>query len=256
MILLAFVCVGAGVEAIFSWAHARGWYEWRDTELTLGLAFGWLVGGAIATSLEIWVMSSGYNHRIAHWGAAPLGLPLAFLLSDLIYYLWHRLSHVWPWLWASHFPHHTAQRMNVLASLRQGWTDALSGTWLFWLPLALLGFSPEQIGAYFAVLLAVQALAHNEWASKWGPIEWVFVTPSHHRVHHSLEAAHFDHNFGGVLIVWDRLFGTLALEGSRQVREFGLPGFDANRCNPLAIATQGWRDLGVEIVRRVGARAA
>jgi sterol desaturase/sphingolipid hydroxylase (fatty acid hydroxylase superfamily) len=133
--------------------------------------------------------------------------------------------------------------LNILASARQGWTDVVSGTWLFWACMGFAGFTPVQIGIYFALLLLWQAGVHVEWAPKLGPLEWLLVTPSHHRVHHSLERAHIDRNFGGVLIVWDRLFGTFAPEGPAILHGFGLEGFDADAASPVGIATREWRRM-------------
>jgi sterol desaturase/sphingolipid hydroxylase (fatty acid hydroxylase superfamily) len=243
MLLLGLVCAAIALEAIVSWRLNERLYEWRDSELSLGLAFGWLVSGVIGGALAAVSISFGYQHRLLDLGATPWGDLLVIVLADLVYYVWHRLNHAWPWLWASHFPHHTAKRLNILASARQGWTDVVSGTWLFWASLGFFGFTPVQVGVYFALLLLWQAGVHVEWAPKLGPMEWVFVTPSHHRVHHSLEAAHIDRNFGGVLIVWDRLFGTLAVEGPQRITGFGLAGFDADLASPLAIATHEWRRL-------------
>jgi sterol desaturase/sphingolipid hydroxylase (fatty acid hydroxylase superfamily) len=237
------VCAAIALEAIASWRLNGRLYEWRDSELSLGLAFGWLISGVIGGALAALTITFGYQHRIANLGGSPWGGVLVIVLADFIYYAWHRLNHAWPWMWASHFPHHTAKRLNILASVRQGWTDVISGTWLFWASLGFLGFTPLQTGLYFAVLTIWQAAVHVEWAPKLGPLEWLFVTPSHHRVHHSLEPAHIDRNFGGVLIVWDRLFGTLAVEGPEPIARFGLAGFDADRSNPIDIATREWRAM-------------
>lgn len=243
MLPLVLVCAAIAVEAAAGWRWRWGLYEWRDSELSLGLAFGWLVSGVIGGALAAFTISYGYQHRILDLGRTPWGGLLVIVLADLVYYAWHRLSHAWPWLWASHFPHHTAKRLNILASARQGWTDVVSGTWLFWACLGFAGFTPVQAGVYFAILLLWQAAVHVEWAPKLGPLEWLFVTPSHHRVHHSLDADHIDRNFGGVLIVWDRLFGTLAVEGPQRITGFGLAGFDADLASPFAIATHEWRRL-------------
>jgi sterol desaturase/sphingolipid hydroxylase (fatty acid hydroxylase superfamily) len=243
MLLLGLVFAAIAAEALVAWGLRRGLYEWRDSELSLGLAAGWAVSGALAGLLSTFAISFGYSHRILDLGtfvAAPI---LVVLVADLLYYAWHRLSHRWRWLWASHFPHHTAKRLNMLASVRQGWTDVISGTWLSWIGLGFLGFSPIQTAPYFGLLLIWQAAVHNEWVPKLGPLEWVFVTPSHHRVHHSLDKAHVDRNFGGVLIIWDRLFGTFSAEGPSVIHDFGLAGFDSDASNPVDIATREWRGM-------------
>lgn len=243
---LAWVALAAGLvalEAVLTRRLGRPVYEARETEVSLGLAFGWLLGGLLTTLLAMGVVAFGYAHRVADLGAGPFGLVLCVLLADLIYYGWHRLSHRWRWLWATHFVHHTGRRLNILASVRQGWTDTLSGTWLSWAPLGFLGFSPQMVAVYFTALLVWEAAIHNEWVGRLGPLEWVLATPSNHRVHHSLEAGHLDRNFGGLLVVWDRLFGTYAPEGDIRIQRFGVAGFDAEAHGPLATALHGWRAL-------------
>jgi sterol desaturase/sphingolipid hydroxylase (fatty acid hydroxylase superfamily) len=240
---LGWIALAVGLivlEAILTRRLGRPTYEARETEVSLGLAFGWLLGGLLTTMLAMGVIAFGYAHRIAELGSGPLGLALCILLADFIYYWWHRLSHRWRWLWATHFVHHTAGRLNILASIRQGWTDALSGTWLSWAPLGFLGFPPQAVAVYFTVLLVWEAAIHNEWAGRLGPLEWVLATPSNHRVHHSMEARHLDRNFGGLLVIWDRLFGTYAPEGGRATR-FGVAGFEAADHGPLSTAFHEWR---------------
>jgi len=243
MLLLGLVFVLVCVEALTDWRLKRRLYEWRDTELSLGLAAGWAVSGIAGAALSSLAIGFGYSHRILDLGSLPGAPILAFILADLIYYVWHRLNHYVPWFWASHFPHHTAKRLNVLTSVRQGWTDVISGTWLAWAPLGFLGFSPLQTAFYFGLLLIWEACVHSEWAPRLGPLEWVLVTPSHHRVHHSLESRHINRNFGGVLIVWDRLFGTFAAEGRQTIHRFGLAGFDADASSPAGVAFHEWRRL-------------
>jgi len=243
MLLLGLVGVLVCIEALADWRLTRKLYEWRDTEVSLGLAAGWAVSGVAGAALSALAIGFGYSHRILDLGSLPGGPVLAILMADLIYYVWHRLNHYVPWFWASHFPHHTAKRLNVLTSVRQGWTDVLSLTWLSWAPLGFLGFSPLQVGVYFSLLLIWEACVHSEWAPRLGPLEWVLVTPSHHRVHHSLESAHINRNFGGLLIAWDRLFGTFAAEGPAIVHRFGVTGYDSDAANPVGVAFHEWRRL-------------
>jgi sterol desaturase/sphingolipid hydroxylase (fatty acid hydroxylase superfamily) len=239
-----------GLEAGLSWRVGRPVYDLKDTEVSLGLALGWAAAAMATGGLSLFIIAFGYRHRLFDFQQGALAFAAMLLAADLLYYVWHRLSHAWRWMWATHFVHHTAGRMNMLASIRQGWTDPISGTWLTFAPLGFLGFSPETCGVYFTTLLIVQAAAHNEWAPRLGPLEWVLVTPSNHRVHHSLRREHWDKNFGGVLIVWDRLFGTYAPEGAR-LTEFGHSSFDPAATNPFEIATREWRLMARDLMRRL-----
>lgn len=251
LLLLGALFGAVVLEALIDRLRHGRLYEWRDSELSLGLAVGWALTGLALAALTAAANAFAYQHRILDLGASPLAPVVAFLLADLAYYVWHRLSHQLPFMWASHFPHHSAKRINMLAAVRQGWTDVLTGAWLSWVALAFLGFSPLQMAPYFTVLMVVQILVHNEWTPRLGPLDWLLVTPSNHRVHHSLQARHIDRNYGGVLIVWDRLFGSYAPEGPEILHHFGVEGFDSDAASPVEIAFHGWRGL---FRRRLGRR--
>jgi sterol desaturase/sphingolipid hydroxylase (fatty acid hydroxylase superfamily) len=119
----------------------------------------------------------------------------------------------------------------------------VSGTWLFWLPLGVAGFAPASWNIYFVALLGWQLWIHNEWMGRLGVLEYIFVTPAHHRVHHSLRSEHLDRNFGGIFIVWDRLFGTFVDEGVVRLTEFGLEKGLGPATNPVTTAFEEWRKL-------------
>ncbi len=139
---------------------------------------------------------------------------LTILLVDLLWYSYHRSSHRVRLLWAMHQAHHSSVRFNYTTALRQKWNPW--GELLFWVPLPLLGVAPWMIFAVFSLNLVYQFWVHTETIPKlWRPVELVFNTPSHHRVHHASDAAYLDRNYGGILIVWDRLFGTFAEEQQR-----------------------------------------
>src|SRR5436190_17520677 len=158
--LLVFAVV---VEALVDRLRHGRLYEARDSELSLGVAFGWAFTGAALSALTYAANNLAFDHRIANFGALAAAPVLAFLIADLAYYAWHWLSHRFAFLWASHFPHHSAKRINFLAAVRQGWTDILTGTWLSWVLLPFVGFTPAQIAPYFTALMVVQLIAHNEW---------------------------------------------------------------------------------------------
>ncbi len=139
---------------------------------------------------------------------------LVILGVDLGYYFHHRFSHRVRIGWAGHQAHHSSEYMNFGTALRQKWNPWFE--FLFWLPLPLLGFAPWTIYVAFAINLIYQFFVHTELVGRlWGPIEYVFNTPSHHRVHHGRDPEYLDTNYGGILIVWDRVFGTFAAERHR-----------------------------------------
>jgi sterol desaturase/sphingolipid hydroxylase (fatty acid hydroxylase superfamily) len=230
------------------WWLRRPLYGLRDTEVGLALTIGWLIGSAAPTLLGAAAFAFCYAHRLVTLPFNAFTLVLFVLVADLIDYGFHRASHRLGWLWATHCVHHTAPRMNALASARQGWTDILTGAWLALAPLALLGFPPAALVIYAAVVTVWEALRHNEWTPQLGPLEWILATPSSHRVHHSLKSAHLNRNYGSLLIVWDRLFGTYVAEGELPIRAFGLAGID-DSAGPVWIAFHGWREWAATKVR-------
>jgi sterol desaturase/sphingolipid hydroxylase (fatty acid hydroxylase superfamily) len=219
-------------------------YEAHDTWTSLSMGAGSQV---IAVPWRI-VTVLAYA---ALYSVAPWHLPtdsvwtwlLLFFGEDFCYYLYHRTHHRVRVLWASHVPHHSSRHYNLSTALRQSWTP-MTGL-PFWAPLALLGLPPWMILLEEAVSLAYQFFLHTERVGKlWRPIEWFFNTPSHHRVHHGSNNAYLDRNYGGILIIWDRLLGTFLAEGDERV-VYGLTK-NIQTFNPLRVAFHefagAWRD--------------
>ena len=133
------------------------------------------------------------------------------LVVDFSWYCNHRFSHRVRIGWAAHQAHHSSEYFNFGTALRQKWNPW--SEFIFWLPLPLLGFEPWAIYVVFGANLVYQFFTHTERIGKLSrPIEFVFNTPSHHRVHHASDALYLDKNYGGILIVWDRMFGTFQKE--------------------------------------------
>ncbi|MFJ8200970.1 sterol desaturase family protein [Streptomyces sp. NPDC096152] len=219
-------------------------YELRDTVTSMSMGAGSQVIGLPWKVVAV----LGYA---AVWSVAPWHLPvtspwtwiLLFFADDLAYYAFHRAHHRVRVLWASHVVHHSSVRFNLSTALRQSWTPMT--TLPFWLPLALLGLPPWMILLQQSFSLLYQFFLHTERVDKlWRPVEWVFNTPSHHRVHHASNDVYLDRNYGGILILWDRLFGTFEAEGERVV--YGLTK-NIDTYNPLRVAfheyAAAWRDV-------------
>jgi len=156
-----------------------------------------------------------------------------FLGQDFLYYWFHRFSHEVNAGWAAHVVHHQSEEYNLTVALRQGaFQPAVS--WVFYLPLALVGFPPAMFLAVSAFDTLYQFWIHTRLVGRLGPLEWVLNTPSHHRVHHGRNPRYIDRNHGGTLIVWDRLFGTFAREQEEPV--YGIT-------KPLASFNPVWANL-------------
>ena len=173
---------------------------------------------------------------------------LLFFLDDLVYYWFHRLNHEVRLLWAGHVSHHSAIRMNFATALRQGVGERLH-KYLFWLPLPLLGFDPLMIFTVMAWNLFYQYWLHTELVGRlpaW--FEFIFNTPSHHRVHHASNIRYLDCNHAGILIIWDRLFGSFSEEVPEDPPVYGLTK-NLISTAPLHVATHEYAAI-VEDVKR------
>ncbi|AUX35390.1 MULTISPECIES: sterol desaturase family protein [Sorangium] len=143
-------------------------------------------------------------------GAASSWLA-CFVAVDFCYYWAHRASHRVNFLWAAHAVHHQSEDYNLSVALRQSWVQR-AFFWPFFWPLAFLGFPPAMVVTTYTLNILYQFWIHTQLVGRLGPLEWVLNTPSHHRVHHGVDPEYLDRNHGGVLIVWDRLFGTFRAE--------------------------------------------
>jgi sterol desaturase/sphingolipid hydroxylase (fatty acid hydroxylase superfamily) len=219
-------------------------YEMRDTATSLSMGMGFLAVAVPWKAVTIVVYAGAYV--LVPWHLSPSDpwtWVLLLVAEDLAYYWYHRLHHEVRVLWASHVVHHSSRFYNLSTALRQTWTP-MTGL-PFWLPLALLGLPPWMIFLQQSISLIYQFFLHTERVDRLPrPIEWVFNTPSHHRVHHGSNFSYLDRNYGGILIGWDRLFGTFAPEGERVV--YGLTK-NIGTYNPVRVAfgeyAAIWRDV-------------
>ncbi len=162
-----------------------------------------------------------------------------FLGVDFLYYWFHRKSHEVGAFWAAHSVHHQSEEYNLSVALRQGAFQSFF-SWMFYLPLALLGFPPAVFITCSALNTLYQFWIHTRLIGKLGPFEWIFNTPSHHRVHHGRNPRYIDRNHAGTLIIWDRMFGTFVEETDEPVYGVVKP---LRSVNPLWANFAGWADL-------------
>ncbi|MBT4919325.1 MAG: sterol desaturase family protein [Flavobacteriaceae bacterium] len=174
---------------------------------------------------------------------------ILFFLDDFSYYWFHRTSHENRFFWASHVVHHSSRHYNLSTALRQTWTGGLY-SFIFWLWLPLLGFHPGMILFQMSISLLYQFWIHTELIQqmpKW--IEFFFNTPSHHRVHHGSNPIYLDRNHAGILIIWDRLFGTFQPELKHEKVKYGLV-VNIKTYNPILIAFNEWGALFKDLITR------
>jgi sterol desaturase/sphingolipid hydroxylase (fatty acid hydroxylase superfamily) len=237
------------VEIFLSKRHGKNNYAWQESLSSLAIAIGHHFSLALSFSISTSLLFLAWEHRLTtismeQWWS----IPLLFLGIEFCYYWYHRSAHKVRWLWATHAVHHTSKHYNLSAAYRLGWTNWLSGNVLFFVPLCWLGFPPIAIVTGLMLNLTYQFWLHTELIPKLGIFESIFNTPSHHRVHHASNPEYLDRNFGGVLIVFDRLFGTLAVEKSNHSIAYGLT-HPINSFNPFSIAFFEWKRLGRDLLK-------
>jgi sterol desaturase/sphingolipid hydroxylase (fatty acid hydroxylase superfamily) len=216
LVALPFFLLFIGIE-VYTLTHdeadpPRTGYLFRDARTSISMGLGSLVSMVVFKLATLVVY-------VALWQLVPWKLPAdtwwswaaMLLLVDLGWYFNHRFAHRVRIAWAGHQAHHSSEYFNFGTALRQKWNPWSEA--LFWLPLPLLGFPPWMIYIAFSFNLIYQFFIHTETVEKLpAPIEFVFNTPSHHRVHHGSDPEYLDKNYGGILIVWDRMFGTFQEE--------------------------------------------
>lgn len=230
------------LEAIFSTLTNKSFYRLDDTLCTAGLLIGNILIGSAAKGLSFAIHIFLYQFRIIDLASLiPLWLMwvLAFVLIDLVFYIYHRLSHRVRFLWAIHMSHHSSEEMNFAVSFRQAWFGPVSKI-PFFIILPLIGLDPTIIAIAGVISTLWGIVGHTQIINKLGPLEWIFNTPSHHRVHHGANEQYIDKNYGNLLIIWDRMFGTF--ESEKESVRFGLVK-NVNTYNPVKITFMGWKEI-------------
>jgi sterol desaturase/sphingolipid hydroxylase (fatty acid hydroxylase superfamily) len=231
-------------------------YDLKETAATFAIAVGQIAMRGLTALLLQPLFGLAATHRLLEIRMTGILPWMALLvLVDFLYYWFHRCSHQIAWMWASHAVHHSSTRFNLSAAYRLGWTNVLSGGWLFFLLPVLIGFPPLAVFLMLGLDLTYQLFLHTTLIGKLGPLEAVFNTPSHHQVHHAANDGCLDRNFGGILIIFDRLFGTFAAAPSDEALRFGTRGAKPSY-NPFVIAFGEWVRLFHRLKQAPSARAA
>jgi sterol desaturase/sphingolipid hydroxylase (fatty acid hydroxylase superfamily) len=251
--LVLILQAAVGIVLVSSLAEAlivsslQGWrsYDWKAAALSVTdflvreYPLRWLLPLPVFGAVIGWA----WDHRLLtlpmhHW-SAWVG---CFAGQEFCYYWYHRTAHRVRWFWCTHAVHHSPTQLNLSAAYRFGWTGKLTGTLLFFTLAPWLGMPPRVILMILSLNLLYQFWIHATWIPRLGPLEWILNTPSAHRVHHATNVEYLDSNYGGVLIVFDRLFGTYVRERSDVPCRYGAGDADGrfqpvcNRVRPLAVA--------------------
>jgi sterol desaturase/sphingolipid hydroxylase (fatty acid hydroxylase superfamily) len=231
------------IEAVINAKKNLNLYKFKDSAASITMGLGSVVIGLLTKTFAFFVFLWIYQFRLFEipntwwmWG-------LLLLADDVTFYWYHRLAHQIRFFWAAHVQHHSSEHMNFSVALRQSWGEPFI-KFLFWIWLPFIGFNPVWILTMQAISLVYQFFPHTKLVGKLGPIEWVFNTPSHHRVHHATQVQYLDKNHAGILIIWDRMFGTFQKE--IEVPTYGIT-VNINSFSPLKIASHEyislWQDM-------------
>jgi len=239
----------AALEGVVLALMRKEAYDWRAALASLAdfLLREFLVRRLLQLGLAAPFIAWAWQNRLTTVQLDTVSaFALLFLGQEFCYYWFHRASHRVRWFWATHAVHHSPEQLNLSASYRFGLTGRLSGSTLFYVPLIWLGFPPAAVFLTLSVNLLYQYWLHTTWIPKLGWLEYVFNTPSHHRVHHASNAEYLDANYGGVLIVFDRLFGTYIEERADVPGRYGLVK-PLLSYNPIRIAFHDWVQMGRDL---------
>ncbi|MEL6789697.1 MAG: sterol desaturase family protein [Pseudomonadota bacterium] len=240
------------LELLVLWQRRAefGDFDWVDGLASIAMGLG---NRAVAILGAGTLMAAAYTyfHQFRLIDGMPITwwtIAVCFVADDFAYYWFHRVAHERRWFWASHVVHHSSQRYNLTTALRQTWTGKLTFSFVFSMPLVVIGFPPAMVLFVGSLNLLYQFWIHTETIKRLGPLEWVLNTPSHHRVHHATNPDYLDANYAGTLIIWDRMFGTFVPERMDEQPRYGIVR-NLQTHNPLVIATHEWVSLFRDVTR-------
>ena len=242
-------------EMLWTRRRNRNAYEFRDTAASMLVGFISLFTGALVAGTNLVVSLSAYELRLFNIGWTWEAMVVCFFVTDLTYYISHRIAHERRFWWASHVVHHSSQHFNGSTALRQSWTELFGiGMWIT-LPLFFIGFPIAMVFFFRGVTAVYQLWVHTEQVKTIGPFEWILNTASHHRVHHSTNPQYIDSNHGGFLIIWDRMFGTFAAEDKIDPCQYGITS-NLGTFNLFRIAFHEWIAMGQDVIKARSLRDA
>lgn len=242
--VLPLVLAAAAIEGVWLARSRPDGYDWKASLCSLVDLIGRQLTRFIPLGIVAPWLILAWDHRLFTQSLDNVGsILLLFLGLEFFYYWYHRFSHTSRWFWASHSVHHSPNQLNLSAAYRLGWFSRMTGATLFFTPLVLLGFTPEVVLTALLLNLLYQFWLHADWIPRLGWLEGIFNTPSNHRVHHARNPEYLDANFGGVLVVFDRLFGTYIPERDDVPCDYGTVTPVVSLHNPFVLNVAPWIGL-------------
>ena len=244
---IPFFIVSMLLEVGISYFKKDKLYRFNDSISNLSNGLGQQAIGVFSRVFAMYCYAWFYNNYSLNLISenTPMNFLIAMVVADFSYYWFHRASHRINLLVGSHVVHHQSEEYNLSVAMRQSWLTRFY-SWFFYLPLAFLGASPETFITVMSFVIIYQFWVHTQYIGKLGIFEYVFVTPSHHRVHHGRNPKYVDRNHGAILIIWDRLFGTFQKEEEEVV--YGIIN-QANTWNPLYANVRHYGNIWNELKR-------
>ena len=253
------LCIGTpiyaiviGLEILMSHLHDRKWYTFKDTmsnvyltllNMSLDLACRFVAAMVLFFSFQHRFFT--FEHSWIYWVALVFGV-------DFFYYWLHRADHYCRLFWAVHVTHHSSEQYNLTTGFRSSVFEPLY-RFVFYIPLPLLGFEAIDIFFMHSALQIYGILVHTQSVGKLGWLEYILVTPSHHRVHHASNVRYLDKNMGMTLIIWDKIFGTFAIEDPAEPVVYGLTKNPEDR-GPVNIVLHEWKNILADLRRPITLR--
>lgn len=236
-----------GLELTVLFVKTRKLYDGKDAMASVAMGMGAVVINLGVKTFAFMVYHYLWTHfRIFDLTGFWWAWIILFFADDFTFYLHHRSCHEIRLFWASHVNHHSSVNYNLAVALRQSWGE-LFHKYIWWIWLPILGFDAVMIMTMMSINLLYQFIMHTQVVKTLGPLEWFMNTPSHHRVHHASNVRYLDQNHAGMLIIWDRMFGTFTKENDEiEPVVYGIRR-NIQTYNPLKIATHEyvhlWRDI-------------
>lgn len=240
-IFLAIYLSAITIEAVYSYYTKKELYNVKDTLVNIFLGVSGVITRVLTKGawLALWIYL--YQFSLIKITESIWSWLLLFLLNEFVYYWFHRFSHENKFLWAVHVNHHSSEKLNFTTAARVPFFNLILHN-LFWIPLLFAGFNPMMIFVVENINFLFAFIQHTQVIKKIPYLDFIFNTPSHHRVHHSANREYLYKNYGSTLIIFDRIFGTFKEEKDDIVIKYGISK-QINTYNPFKVIFHEWINI-------------
>lgn len=231
------------IEVVISARRELKLFKPRDSAISIVFGLSGVIHRLLMKGITLQWYFWLYEFRIFDIGTSAWAWIACFMMNELTYYWFHRLSHERRFLWATHVNHHSSEYLNFTTAARSPFLNTFHHM-IFWAPMPLLGFDPVMTMVIESIAFLFAFTQHTTIIPKLGPLEWIINTPSHHRVHHGSNEAYIDKNYGNALIIFDRIFGTFKKEEEKAV--FGITK-NLKSYNLVTVALHEWQSIASDV---------